>query len=145
MNLLCDVMLDLVSTSAPIGIFLGRLSNFVNSELYGRPTDIFISVKFTKIDELNRHPSQIYEAVFEGIILFIILNFLYKKFVKKTGIISSFFLIFYSIFRFFIEFTREPDPQVGYLIFNLTMGQIICVVFFIFGLFLFYKKNEIIK
>jgi len=144
-NLEKYVMLDLVSTSAPIGIFLGRLSNFVNSELYGRPTDIFISVKFTKIDELNRHPSQIYEAVFEGIILFIILNFLYKKFVKKTGIISSFFLIFYSIFRFFIEFTREPDPQVGYLIFNLTMGQIICVVFFIFGLFLFYKKNEIIK
>ena len=144
-NLEKYVMLDLVSASAPIGIFLGRLSNFINSELYGRPTDLFISVKFTKIDEINRHPSQIYEALFEGVILFILLNFLYKKFLKQPGVISSLFLIFYSIFRFFIEFTREPDLQIGYLIFNLTMGQIICSVFFIFGLFLFYKKNEIIK
>ena len=71
--------LDLVALSSPIGIFLGRISNFINSELYGRESDIIWSVKFIQVDNLNRHPSQIYEAIFEGIILFIILNFFYKK------------------------------------------------------------------
>ena len=94
--------LDLVALSAPIGIFLGRISNFINSELYGRQTDVFWSVKFELIDNLNRHPSQIYEAVFEGLILFIILNFVISKKSKKDGYISSLFLIFYSIFRFLI-------------------------------------------
>ena len=118
------IFLDLVAISAPIGIFFGRISNFINSELYGRSTDIFWSVKFIKIDQLTRHPSQIYEAIFEGIILFIILNLFFKKLENRPGLISSFFLIFYSFFRFFIEFTREADSQIGYLIFNLTMGQI---------------------
>ncbi len=135
--------LDLISMSAPIGIFLGRISNFINSELYGRETDIFWSVKFEKIDNVFRHPSQIYEAIFEGIILFFILNFMFKKqLYKSPGLISALFLIFYSIFRFFIEFTREPDIQIGYILFNLTLGQFLSFLFFLFGLFLFYKKNE---
>ena len=71
--------LDLVALSAPIGIFLGRVSNFINSELYGRQTDLPWSVKFVKIDDLSRHPSQLYEAIFEGLILFIILNILKKN------------------------------------------------------------------
>ena len=75
--------LDLVALSSPIGIFLGRISNFINSELYGRESDIIWSVKFIQVDNLNRHPSQIYEAIFEGIILFIILNFFYKKYSEK--------------------------------------------------------------
>ena len=136
------IFLDLVAISAPIGIFFGRISNFINSELYGRSTDIFWSVKFIKIDQLTRHPSQIYEAIFEGIILFIILSLFFKKLENRPGIISSFFLIFYSFFRFFIEFTREADSQIGYLIFNLTMGQIISMLFFIAGISLFYLKNE---
>ena len=136
------IFLDLVAISAPIGIFFGRISNFINSELYGRSTDIFWSVKFIKIDQLTRHPSQIYEAIFEGIILFIILNLFFKKLENRPGLISSFFLIFYSFFRFFIEFTREADSQIGYLIFNLTMGQIISMLFFIAGISLFYLKNE---
>ena len=136
------IFLDLVAVSAPIGIFFGRISNFINSELYGRSTDIFWSVKFIKIDQLTRHPSQIYEAIFEGIILFIILSLFFKKLENRPGIISSFFLIFYSFFRFFIEFTREADSQIGYLIFNLTMGQIISMLFFIAGISLFYLKNE---
>ena len=90
--------LDLVALSSPIGIFLGRISNFINSELYGRESDIIWSVKFIQIDNLNRHPSQIYEAIFEGIILFILLNFFHKKLLSKNGLISSLFIIYYSIF-----------------------------------------------
>ncbi|MAH52092.1 MAG: prolipoprotein diacylglyceryl transferase [Candidatus Pelagibacter sp.] len=137
------IFLDLIAMSAPIGIFLGRISNFINSELYGRQTDIFWAVIFKKIDNLSRHPSQIYEAFFEGIILFILLNFVFKKyFFKSPGIISSIFIIFYSLFRFLIEFTREPDAQLGFIFLNFTLGQIICIIFFIAGLSLYYKKNE---
>tara|TARA_Y100000588_G_scaffold389206_1_gene491377 strand:- start:1068 stop:1841 length:774 start_codon:yes stop_codon:yes gene_type:complete len=136
------IFLDLVAMSSPIGIFLGRISNFINSELYGRETDVIWSVKFIVVDNLSRHPSQIYEALFEGIIIFVLLNFVFKKLLFRSGVISSLFLIFYSIFRFFIEFTREPDFQLGYLFLKLTMGQIISVVFLTFGLILFYLKNE---
>ena len=129
--------------SAPIGIFLGRIANFINSELYGRETDLFWSVKFKAVDNLYRHPSQIYEAIFEGIILFIILNFVLKKYLyKRPGTISSSFLILYSFFRFFIEFTREPDIQIGYILFNLTLGQMLSLLFLTAGLLLLYKKNE---
>ena len=138
------IFLDLVSLAAPIGIFFGRIANFINSELYGRPTDIAWSVKFQVIDNVNRHPSQLYEAFFEGIILFIILNYLSRKnYIKKPGLISSLFLIFYSLFRFLIEFFRNPDPQIGYIAFNLTIGQIISIFFLVAGMILFfYKKNE---
>ncbi len=136
--------LDLVSLSAPIGIFLGRIANFINSELYGRETDIIWSVKFIQIDNLSRHPSQIYEAIFEGIILFILLNLFHHKITKKDGLVSSLFVIFYSLFRFFIEFTREPDSHIGLIMFNMSMGQIISVIFFIIGLILFYK-NYVVK
>ena len=134
--------LDLVALSSPIGIFLGRISNFINSELYGRESDIIWSVKFIQIDNLNRHPSQIYEAIFEGIVLFIILNLIYKKISQKTGLISYLFIIFYSVFRFVIEFTREPDAQIGLLIFSLSLGQVISVIFFIVGTILFYKNYD---
>ncbi|MDC0200261.1 prolipoprotein diacylglyceryl transferase [Candidatus Pelagibacter sp.] len=134
--------LDLISMTAPIGIFLGRIANFINSELYGRETKLAWSVKFEKIDNVFRHPSQIYEAIFEGILLFVLLNFIFKKHLYKSpGLISALFLIFYSIFRFFIEFTREPDVQIGYILLNLTLGQILSFLFFMFGIFLFYKKK----
>ena len=132
--------LDLISLSAPIGIFLGRISNFINSELYGRETDIIWSVKFLQIDNLNRHPSQIYEAIFEGIILFIILNFLHHKLTQKNGLVSYLFIIYYSFFRFFVEFTREPDAHIGLVIFSMSMGQLISIIFFITGIILFYKN-----
>lgn len=141
------IFLDLISLSAPIGIFLGRISNFINSELIGKETGIFWGVIFEKKDNLLRHPSQLYEAMFEGIVLFILLNFINKKYNNlSNGIISSLFLIFYSLFRFLIEFTREPDSQLGYIFINLTMGQLVSFIFFIFGTVLFfYKKNEINK
>ena len=95
------IILDLVSLSAPFGIFFGRIANFINSELYGRPTDMPWSVKFILIDHINRHPSQLYEAFFEGIILFLILGHFYKRdYLKKPGQISALFIIFYSLFRF---------------------------------------------
>ena len=138
------IFLDLVSLSAPIGIFFGRLANFINSELYGTPAEIPWSVKFILIDNINRHPSQLYEAFFEGIVLFFILGYFYNKnYINKPGLLSSMFLIFYSFFRFLAEFFRSPDPHIGYLFLNLTMGQIISVIFMILGLILFvYKKNE---
>ena len=138
------ILLDLVSLSAPIGIFFGRVSNFINSELYGRPTDLYWSVKFILIDNIKRHPSQLYEAFFEGIVLFFVLRYFFKRsYTKIPGQISGLFLIFYSLFRFVMEFFRSPDPQIGFLILNLTLGQIISILFLIFGgVIFFYKKNE---
>jgi len=136
------VFLDLIALVAPIGLFLGRIANFINSELYGRETDIFWSVKFVNIDNISRHPSQIYEAIFEGLILFFLLNYLAKKdSFKNPGLISSMFLIFYSSFRFILEFFREPDSQIGYLIYQLTLGQFISIVFFSLGISLYLKKK----
>ena len=138
------IFLDLIAGSAPIGIFLGRIANFLNSELYGRETDILWSVIFAKIDNITRHPSQIYEALLEGVILFFILFFFIKKnYLLKPGLISSLFLIFYSLFRFLVEFFRVPDEQVGFIYLNLTIGQIISLIFLSFGFYLFFiKKNE---
>ena len=135
--------MDLVSLVAPIGIFFGRLANFINSELFGTPTEVPWAVTFAQVDNLSRHPSQLYEAILEGLVLFLILLYFRKKnYLKKPGLISGLFLIFYSIFRFIIEFFRVPDEQLGYLIFNLSMGQIISLIFILFGLILFYFKNE---
>ena len=135
--------LDQVSLVAPVGIFFGRLANFINSELYGTVSSAPWSVIFIKIDNLSRHPSQLYEAILEGIILFLILiYFINKDYLKKPGLISGLFLIFYSLFRFFVEFLRVPDEQIGYLILNLTMGQIISLVFALIGITIFYYKYE---
>ncbi|MDA8919185.1 prolipoprotein diacylglyceryl transferase [Candidatus Pelagibacter sp.] len=135
--------MDLVSLVAPIGIFFGRLANFINSELYGKTTEVLWSVKFTKVDNLPRHPSQLYEAILEGAILFLILMYFRKKnYLTKPGSISGLFLIFYSIFRFFVEFFRVPDEQLGHLILNLSMGQIISLIFVTIGTILFYIKND---
>ena len=137
--------LDLVALSAPIGIFLGRIANFLNSELYGRETDILWSVNFIKIDDLNRHPSQIYEAIFEGLILFILMKMLYKKFSTKSGLISSLFIIFYSIFRFIIEYTREPDVHLGFVFLNMSMGQVISLISLIVGIIFIYINYDFKK
>ena len=135
--------LDIVAVVAPIGIFFGRIANFINSELYGIETNLPWGVKFLKVDNLYRHPSQIYEAIFEGMILFfILLYFRNKGFLKSPGVISGLFLIFYSIFRFLIEFFRVPDQQLGYLFFDFTMGQIMSLLFLIIGTYLTLKKNE---
>ncbi len=138
--------LDIISLVAPIGIFFGRIANFINSELYGTETSLPWAVKFIQIDNLSRHPSQLYEAIFEGFILFFILIYFRNKgFIKIPGLISGLFLAFYSIFRFIIEFFRVPDEQLGYIIFNLTMGQIASLIFFLIGIYIFFIKYEIKK
>ena len=135
------IYLDIVALAAPIGIFFGRIANFINSELYGIETNVPWAVKFVKVDNLFRHPSQLYEAFFEGIVLFLILVFFKNKnFLSKPGFISGMFLIFYSLFRFVIEFFRVLDEQLGYLVFNFTMVQIISIVFIIVGFILVVKK-----
>ena len=137
------IYLDIVSLVAPIGIFFGRIANFINSELYGKETVLPWGVKFEKIDNLYRHPSQLYEAFFEGLFLLVILIFFSKSVsAKNPGFISGIFLIFYSFFRFVIEFFRVPDAQLGYVFLNLSMGQILCLIFFIFGSYLTLKKYE---
>jgi len=137
--------MDIVSLVAPIGIFFGRISNFINSELYGTITNVSWAVTFVQVDNLPRHPSQLYEALLEGVCLFLILIYFRNKFSNKPGIISGLFLIFYSIFRFFIEFFRVPDEQLGFIFLNLTMGQVISLLFIISGLILFFFKYETYK
>ena len=137
------IFLDLVALSAPIGIFFGRIANFINSELIGRATDLPWSVQFILIDNIKRHPSQLYEAFFEGVILFLLLrHFFNKNYLEYPGKISALFLIFYSLFRFIAEFFRSPDPQIGYLILNLTLGQLLSALFLFAGSLLFYLKDN---
>ena len=137
------ILLDLVALSAPIGIFFGRIANFINSELIGKETELPWSVQFILIDNVKRHPSQLYEAFFEGIVLFFLLGYFFKKnYLQSPGKVSFLFLIFYSLFRFFAEFFRSPDPQIGYLVLSFTLGQLISVFFLVSGIFLFYFKND---
>jgi phosphatidylglycerol:prolipoprotein diacylglycerol transferase len=138
-------MLDILACVSPIGIFLGRLANFINGELIGKATSVPWGVIFPTFDKLTRHPSQLYEAVLEGIILFLILNKIIFKKIYSIGTCSCLFLIFYGIFRIISEFFREPDIQLGY-IFNLfSMGTVLSLLM-IFAGFLIYnilrKKNE---
>ena len=134
--------LDVVALVSPIGIFFGRIANFINSELYGSITNVPWAVTFISVDNLPRHPSQLYEALLEGLVLFLILIYFKNKFLNKSGLISALFLIFYSIFRFFIEFYRVPDEQLGFIFLNLSMGQILSLIFILSGVILFYFKYE---
>ena len=133
---------DWIAPQVPIALFLGRIANFINAELYGRQTDIPWAMVFpTDPLGLTRHPSQIYESFGEGLLLFLIL-FVISKQTNIKGIVSSSFLIFYGLIRFIIEFFRVPDEHLGYIIFNLTMGQIISFIFFLIGVYLIFNKHE---
>jgi phosphatidylglycerol---prolipoprotein diacylglyceryl transferase len=136
-------LLDIISCVAPVGIFFGRIANFINSELVGRATSVYWGVIFPKIDNITRHPSQLYEAFLEGLILFIITNLVLFKKNYKIGSCSYIFLIFYGIFRIFSELFREPDIQVGYIFNYLTMGSILSILMIVSGVAIFFiKKNE---
>ena len=141
------IFLDLIACVAPIGIFFGRIANFINGELYGKPANLFWSVIFPKVDEVPRHPSQLYEATLEGLILFIILlGIIFKKTIK-TGIVSALFMILYGLFRIISEQFREPDIQIGYLFSLFSMGSVLSFFMILIGLFLLWKakNNEFVK
>jgi len=137
---------DIISCAAPIGIFFGRVANFINGELYGKITILPWGVIFPDAGNLSRHPSQIYEAILEGIILFIIINYLAfkKKLFYKAGYISGIFLIVYSILRIFSEIFREPDIQLGLFFNYFSMGTLLSLLTIVIGLFIILsiKKNE---
>tara|TARA_B100000963_G_scaffold361820_1_gene400029 strand:+ start:4867 stop:5649 length:783 start_codon:yes stop_codon:yes gene_type:complete len=134
---------DLLAIITPIGLFLGRIANFVNSELLGIPGNVPWSVIFIKIDNIPRHPSQIYEALLEGMLLFLILNIIFK-YKKIKGYISSFFIILYSLFRIISEQFRLPDAQIGYIFSFYSMGTILSFIMLIAGLIIFFhvKYNK---
>ena len=134
--------LDIIACVSPIGIFFGRIANFINSELVGKVTNVYWGVIFPKIDNLIRHPSQLYEAVLEGILLFLVMNYLYSKKNYKIGNCSSFFLIFYGIFRISAEFFREPDIQIGYLIGSISMGMLLSALMIFAGIIIYFKRND---
>jgi len=138
-------LLDIIACVSPIGIFLGRLANFINGELVGKVTAVSWGVIFPAIDSLPRHPSQLYEAVLEGAVLFLILNILIFRRKYKMGTCSYLFLIYYGIFRILSEFFRQPDPQLGLLFNFFSMGTLLSFLMIITGLIILYisqKKNE---
>jgi phosphatidylglycerol:prolipoprotein diacylglycerol transferase len=128
---------DLIIPTAPVGIGLGRLGNFINGELYGKPSDVPWAMVFPDGGGIARHPSQLYEATLEGLFLFVILWF-YKDRKGRDGDVFALFLILYGIFRTFCEFFREPDVQVGYIFGFITMGQILSLTMVCIGLLLKY-------
>jgi phosphatidylglycerol---prolipoprotein diacylglyceryl transferase len=113
---------DLVSAAAPIGLGLGRIGNFINGELYGRPTNVAWAMVFPEGGTMPRHPSQLYEAILEGLVLFIVLIWLYKRNFYR-GTVFWAFIALYGLCRFAVEFVREPDAQIGYVLGPFTRGQ----------------------
>lgn len=132
--------MDHIALVAPIGIFLGRMANFINDELYGRVTNVWWAVLFPNGGYLPRHPSQLYEAFLEGILLFSILNYVayFRRGLKQSGKISSIFLCSYGIFRFIGEFFREPDGWIG----PITTGQGLSLLMVMGGILLFVFKRR---
>lgn len=134
-------VIDLLSLVAPIGLFFGRIANFINAELYGRYTDIAWGVIFPG-DKEPRHPSQLYESFSEGLLLFVILISLFKytKIQKYKGMISGLFLLCYASFRGLIENYRQPDEHIGFVIANITMGQLLSIPMIIIGMLLVVRS-----
>ena len=135
-------LLDILACVSPIGIFLGRIANFINGELIGKATSVYWGVIFPSIDNIPRHPSQLYQAFLEGFVLFVILNFIYLRKNYKIGNCSSLFLIFYGIFRIFSEHFREPDVQIGYIFSFVSMGMLLSAIMIFVGIIIFFKKKR---
>lgn len=131
---------DLVAAAAPIGLFLGRLANFVNGELFGRVTDVPWGIVFPRGGPLPRHPSQLYEALLEGVVLFVLLLVLARRqeIRERPGILSGVFLIGYGAARLAVEAFRQPDVQIGFLAWGSTMGQWLSAPMILAGLLLLF-------
>ena len=127
-------IMDIIACCAPIGLFCGRIANFINSELWGKPTSLPWGIVFPNADEFPRHPSQLYEAILEGFALVIIMSFIYSKMKGIKGYTAGSFLIFYGLFRIFSEFFREPDFHMGYITGDIiTMGMMLSFPMIIVG------------
>jgi phosphatidylglycerol:prolipoprotein diacylglycerol transferase len=123
---------DVLATCAPVGLGLGRIANFINGELFGRVTDVPWAMVFPGGGPLPRHPSQLYESALEGIVLFVILQIVWRR-RPPVGVTSAIFLLCYALIRISVEFVREPDAQVGFVIGPLTMGQLLSATMLIGG------------
>ena len=131
---------DIGSVGAPVGIFFGRIANFINGELWGRPTSVPWAIVFPNADALPRHPSQLYEALLEGLVLFAVMLWLAtRKPNPPRGVILGWLLTLYGVFRIFVEFFRQPDIQMGargFLAFGVTTGQLLSIPMVIAGVWL---------
>ena len=138
---------DLTCAAGPVGIFLGRIANFINGELWGRPTDVPWAMVFPGGGPLPRHPSQLYEATLEGLLLFVVLWLLIRAgALKRPGFIIGAFACVYAVARSFCEFFREPDAQLGFLWGGATMGQLLSIPLFIAGVcFIVYAIKHPLK
>ena len=142
-NLHLFVLADFLTAAIPLGYFFGRIGNFINGELYGRGTDSFIGMYFPNAPgQFLRHPSQLYEAFFEGIVLYYVIKMFNNK---NLGFNSGMYVFGYAFFRFFIEFFRQPDAHLGFVLFELSMGQILCIVMMLSGMYIWYvgKKDSL--
>lgn len=135
---------DLIAISVPFGIFLGRIANFINGELYGRVSNVAWAMIFPGTDGTARHPSQLYEALFEGLVLLITLNIIViiTKFKYHKGLYLGLFLLFYGIIRSILENFREPTDNIGYILNYLTMGQLLSFPLIIIGCYLLFRKSN---
>ncbi|SNY55848.1 phosphatidylglycerol:prolipoprotein diacylglycerol transferase [Arsukibacterium tuosuense] len=132
---------DFVAPLIPLGLAAGRLGNFINGELWGRTTDVPWAVMFPNAGSLPRHPSQLYHVLLEGILLFIIIM-LVRRLKPATGTVGGVFLLGYGVFRFFVEFFRQPDAHLGVLSAGMTMGQWLCLPMIAAGLGLIIYVNS---
>jgi phosphatidylglycerol:prolipoprotein diacylglycerol transferase len=133
---------DLFSSVIPLGYTFGRIGNFINGELYGRATDVPWGMLFPLDPKhLLRHPSQLYEAFFEGIVLFAVLWVVRKK-VSTTGALFAFYIMGYGVVRFFIEFFREPDVQLGFVLGPFSMGQLLCLLMILAGAAIYALRRK---
>lgn len=134
-------IMDFVAPLVPIGLGAGRMGNFINGELWGRPTNSDYGMIFPKVDAIGRHPSQLYEFALEGVVLFALLWWFSKQ-QRAVGSISGLFLIGYGTFRFLVEFTREPDDYLGLLQLNLSMGQWLSLPMIVAGIWMFLAAKK---
>lgn len=132
---------DMAALCAPVGLGLGRIGNFINGELYGRPTDVAWGIVFPGSDGVPRHPSQLYEAFLEGLVLFFIVRFISKR-TAMNGVTSFAACAGYGLFRFIVEFFRQPDAQIGLFFGLFSMGQLLSLPMFLVGSFLAFRLSR---